>query len=701
MEEIDLSKHNSGLKLIPEFDGSNWDEFKRKIEMQFTIMGLETFLHHPPSSRNMVDIRNDKLASVQICLRLTQSQYKQVSTCSTASDIWSKLKSVYEQSTESRASSIFIQFIHLQKTTSETMKTYLDKITGLYHDLKVHDIEIGEVALCAKTLDGLPETFQQIKAAARASSGMTMSRLTNLLLSTERDGQYDSKITHQQNEFKNLNTETRSMVLRPNRYDHKYHNNMKRKYCSRCKNSTHNSSECWFLNKQNPRKGHNSANNAISVERDDKSELFTGFHTQIGRQTGRRPYLIDSGANVSMTNDQSILQDFHKIHTPIDVMCSNGARIPAHGSGRLKISSNPAIILENVLFVPSLTKTLLATKSFTEQGLTILIDQNFQIMDKAGKVLITSEERNGLHYIDVQPSKEANMSIELDLAHRRFGHASDERLLRLESATNGITITNKERTFCDECAQGKSRRQPFPSERQTKSSRPYEIVCSDIKGPFLVPSKEGFRYYISFNCLYSTWTQIKLLRTKAAEEVLEATKWFITNAQAETKQRLATFLTDNGTEYVNRQLSTYLIQKNIKHLRTIPYSPQQNGQAERKNQTIMAITRCILIESRLPYNYWSFAVHHAVYTMNRLPTKRIEWQTPYELWQGNKPDVHHLRPFGCIAYAHLESSLRTSLQPTARKCIFLGYAPNQKGYIVQDIQNQVILARRDVTFNEQ
>ena len=238
-------------------------------------------------------------------------------------------------------------------------------------------------------------------------------------------------------------------------------------------------------------------------------------------------------------------------------------------------------------------------------------------------------------------------------------------------------------------------------ERQTKPSRPYEIVCSDIKGPFLVPSKEGFRYYISFNCLYSTWTQIKLLRTKAAEEVLEATKWFITNAQAETKQRLTTFLTDNGTEYVNRQLSTYLIQKNIKHLRTIPYSPQQNGQAERKNQTIMAITRCILIESRLPYNYWSFAVHHAVYTMNRLPTKRIEWQTPYELWQGNKPDVHHLRPFGCIAYAHLESSLRTSLQPTARKCIFLGYAPNQKGYIVQDIQNQVILARRDVTFNEQ
>ena len=237
---------------------------------------------------------------MQICLRL---QYKQVSTCSTASNIWSKLKSVYEQSTESRASSIFIQFIHLQKTASETMTTYLDKITGVYHDLKVHDIQIGEVALCAKTLDGLPETFQHIKAAGRSSSGMTMSRLTNLVLLTERDGQNDSKITHQQKEFKNLSTETGSLIFRRKRYDHKYHNYMKRKYCSRCKKSTQSSSECWFINKQKPRKRHNSTNNDIFVERDDKSELFTGFHTQIVRQTGRRPYLIDSGANVTMTND--------------------------------------------------------------------------------------------------------------------------------------------------------------------------------------------------------------------------------------------------------------------------------------------------------------------------------------------------------------------------------------------------------------
>ncbi|RAN66238.1 GAG-pre-integrase domain-containing protein, partial [Bacillus sp. SRB_8] len=101
------------------------------------------------------------------------------------------------------------------------------------------------------------------------------------------------------------------------------------------------------------------------------------------------------------------------------------------------------------------------------------------------------------------------------MAHRRFGHASNERLQHLPSATSttdGIKINSNERTFCDSCAQGKTRRQPFPKARRTNPTKPFEIVSSDIKGPILEPSKEGFRYYISFNCLYSTWTQIKLLK---------------------------------------------------------------------------------------------------------------------------------------------------------------------------------------------
>jgi hypothetical protein len=168
--------------------------------------------------------------------------------------------------------------------------------------------------------------------------------------------------------------------------------------------------------------------------------------------------------------------------------------------------------------------------------------------------MITKGERNGFHYIpDKDHQPETNMSISLEQAHKRFGHASIERLKRTPMATEGIEIEGETIYFCDSCAQEKSRRQPFPHGRQTRPTRNFEIVSSDLKGPILVPSKDGHRYYITFNCLYSTWCWITYLKEKTAEEVIEATKRFIADAQSETGNRLTTFLTDNGSEYVKRK----------------------------------------------------------------------------------------------------------------------------------------------------
>ena len=150
-----------------------------------------------------------------------------------------------------------------------------------------------------------------------------------------------------------------------------------------------------------------------------------------------------------------------------------------------------------------------------------------------GETIIRAEERNGLHYIEITPNVESNSSITLEQAHRRFGHSSDQRLKHISTSTDGININSKERNFCEDCAHGKSRRQQFPQERRTKPTKRFEIISSDIKEPFSVPSREGYRYYITFNCLYSTWTGIALIKHKSADEVLNATQEFITKSQAE------------------------------------------------------------------------------------------------------------------------------------------------------------------------
>jgi hypothetical protein len=86
---------------------------------------------------------------------------------------------------------------------------------------------------------------------------------------------------------------------------------------------------------------------------------------------------------------------------------------------------------------------------------------------------------------------QANTSISMDLAHRRFGHSSDERLKHISESTEGIRVQAEGRQFCGSCTHGKLRKPPFPQERRTKPNKAFEVVSSDLKGPFLVSSKEG------------------------------------------------------------------------------------------------------------------------------------------------------------------------------------------------------------------
>nr|GEZ10161.1 retrovirus-related Pol polyprotein from transposon TNT 1-94 [Tanacetum cinerariifolium] len=74
--------------------------------------------------------------------------------------------------------------------------------------------------------------------------------------------------------------------------------------------------------------------------------------------------------------------------------------------------------------------------------------------------------------------------------------------------------------------------------------------------------------------------------------------------------------------------------------------------------------------------------------------------TPYEAWKGNKPKVSHLRVFGCIAYALLNSNSRCKLDEKSIKCIFVVYSPQSKAYKLYDPLNGKVLISIDVVFNE-
>ena len=92
----------------------------------------------------------------------------------------------------------------------------------------------------------------------------------------------------------------------------------------------------------------------------------------------------------------------------------------------------------------------------------------------------------------------------------------------------------------------------------------------------------------------------------------------------------------------------------------MPYNPQQNGVAERKNRTIYEATKAILTDLDLPLSVWAEAACTAVYIQNRSPHAILGEKTPKEVFTRKKPTVDHMRIFGTPVYVHAPKEKRAS-----------------------------------------
>ena len=112
-------------------------------------------------------------------------------------------------------------------------------------------------------------------------------------------------------------------------------------------------------------------------------------------------------------------------------------------------------------------------------------------------------------------------------------------------------------------------------------------------------------------------------------------------------------------------------------------TPQQNGVVERKNRTLKEMARTILCENNLPKYFLREAINTACYILNRVSIRPLLSKTPYELYKGRKPNVSHLKSFGCKCFV-----LNNGKHPIGKmdaksdEAILMGYALNSNAYRV-------------------
>ncbi len=380
-----------------------------------------------------------------------------------------------------------------------------------------------------------------------------------------------------------------------------------------------------------------------------------------------------------------------------------GIKLPVVGKGDIPITIRikgkiKQSILNDVLYVPGIKVNLFSIKCATSRGYNVLFTGKQIIIKKGIEVKMIGSYGNGskLYRLNFEANNQSSAQpatvsdSSLSIWHQRFSHVSYKTIKRMgtNDKVYGMTLNGKEESqsaTCRGCALGKMARLPFPTSVRN-TTHIGELVHTDVCGPMQVPSLSGCFFYVLFIDDFSGMRTVYFMKNKS--DVFKNLQLLQCKMISKTGKSIRTFRSDGGGEFLSDKMRDWMTSKRIRHETSISSTPQQNGVSERGHRTI-----CDALY------LWAEAINYSVYTRNRTPSNK-SIKTPYQIWNGEKPDVRHLRIFGSESFVHVPDAKRRKLDPKSIKCFLVGYCDTQKGYCFWDPIVRTIRKSRDAIINE-
>jgi len=421
-------------------------------------------------------------------------------------------------------------------------------------------------------------------------------------------------------------------------------------------------------------------------------------------------WTLDSGASYHMTHNKKCLHNIRKHYEIISFADGGTVRSECIGTYIGYINENK-IVLKNVLYIPSFKRNLMSIHQLCNQFFKILFynynDINkVAIYDKNKNRICTTNATNYNVYKIYSLFKKPNFnkavskcdSIQklenedvLKLWHRRLAHFN---ITKIKDRLPNILINEK----CKVCSESKLRNFPYYlSENKTKDI--FELIHMDTV-QYLDESLYGNKYFFSIMDDYSRYGWVFCVKSKV-DIYPTFIKWYniVKNVFNKTIKYIKT---DNGGEFNNYQFNLFCENNGIIKLNSIEYNPQENGKAERFQETLIHAARALLNDARLNYKFWEDAIKTANYIHNRLPHRGNDNKIPYEILNKNKKvDFNKLKVFGCQVFFYIPKQFRKKYENSTHPGIFIGYDQNPAAYRIYDkINNKVVLARAVEFFEE-
>nr|GEZ34661.1 retrovirus-related Pol polyprotein from transposon TNT 1-94 [Tanacetum cinerariifolium] len=393
-------------------------------------------------------------------------------------------------------------------------------------------------------------------------------------------------------------------------------------------------------------------------------------------------WYLDSGCSKHMTGDRSRLLNFVKKFIGT-VRFGNDHFGAIMGYGDYVVGEN---IISKVYYVEGLGHNLFSIGQFCDFDLEVVFRKHScYVRDTDGIDLIKGSRGSNLYTISVEDMMKSSPICLLSKAsknkswlwHRRLNHLNFGTIndLARKDLVRGLPRLKFEKDhLCSACQLGKSKKHTHKPKAKNTNLEVLNTLHMDLCGPMRVQTINGKKYILVIVDDYSRFTWVKFLRSK--DETLDVVIKFITQIQVGLNKTVRYIRTDNGTEFVNHTMTEYYVRIGIFHQKTVPRTPQQNGVVERRNPTLVAAARTMLIFSKALMFLWAEAVATACYTQNRSLIHTRHHKNPYELVYNKKPDLTFFRVFGALCYPTNDIKDLGKLQPTADTGIFVGYAPS-------------------------
>ena len=408
---------------------------------------------------------------------------------------------------------------------------------------------------------------------------------------------------------------------------------------------------------------------------------------------------LDSACTNHIFRDREVFHTYN-VEGAVPVKTANCGILTTHGIGDVKIKlliqgKTITWTLKNCLHAPDVPINLISVGALQEHRMSIIFSfQKTTICFPSDHPLLSDHSFDAhvtrrlsllnLDFIFPQsPPLALHLFIPIESSpetwHRRFGHLGHEASKNVLNGNYVTGITKSPTPYpvtskCIPCLIGKSPQAPYPNNAK-RAAAVGDLIHIDTCGPFptLTPKKEA--YFTIFLDDASNYGVTTLLTNKS--DVFPAWKKVEASWELTSGNRIKTVRLDGAKEFTQGSLGKHLRSRGIAMQITAPYAHAQAGKAERYVRTIEDGVQTLLADAKLPPSFWGDAALTTQYLRNRLPTSTLPPDTtPYEAMHGNKPDLSHLRVWGCQCFPSIPPELRTKGGPRRYEAIFVGYEEN-------------------------